>query len=652
MTREAAPGVQRTVGVGAGGARRERNAGKADRKARTTTRVGGATPRRRIDQGTARRERQVQPPRAIRPPAVRPPAPARVAEAGSRRRVTAIVLVVAVALAVFTGRLVWLQGIAGPAIAAQALDARLSTISTLGQRGEITDATGVPLAATVERYNVESNPKDVANYEGEHGEPGGAAGVAAQLAPLLGVGAAELGGELAADTTFRYLAKNVVPEVARQIAALGLPGVWVQKVSDRVYPKGTLAGNIVGFVNSDGKGLQGLEYTLDERLAGAPGEETYERGLGGQAIPGGFTQDDPATTGDSARLTLLSDVQWKAQEAADAQQAATGASSVAIVVMDARTGAVYAIADSGSIDPSNPGDAGAGALSRAVSDVFEPGSTGKIVTMAALIQEGLTTPTDQFEVPDRYQTTNGAGVIKDSHDHGVERLTTTGILAESSNVGTVMAGLRLTPQQRYDYLAKFGFGARTGIEMPGESGGILHPVAEWDGRTKHNVLFGQGLSVTAVQAASVYQTIANGGVRLTPHLLAGWQSPDGTFTAVEQGAGAQVVSPETAQAVLTMLESAVDDGTGSRAAIAGYRVAGKTGTAQELGTGGITASFIGVVPADAPRIVVGVFVRDPKTSIFGGSVAAPVFADVAGFTLAELGVAPSGSQPTLYPTTW
>lgn len=564
-----------------------------------------------------------------------------------------MVLVVVLLLAVFAVRLTWVQGIAGAAIAQEALRSRLTTVSLLGQRGQITDANGVPLAVSVERYDISVNQKQVAKYRGKDGVPDGAAGVAALLAPILAANQAELGGRLVGDSSFKYLQKDVMPDVARQIRALRLPGVMVDKVADRVYPKGTLAGNVLGFVNADGVGAQGLEHTLDGQLAGTPGQETYERGLGGQPIPGGYNEETPAATGSSARLTLLADVQWKAQAAADAQQAATGADSVAIVVMDAHTGAVYAVADSGSIDPNDPGKNGAGALSRAVSDVFEPGSTGKVVTMAALIEEGLTTPTEQFEVPDRFTIPiNGAGVIKDSHDHAVSRWTTTGILAESSNVGTVTVGQRLSPQQRFDYLTKFGFGSRTGIELPGESGGIVHPVDEWDGRTQFNVLFGQGLSVTALQAASVYQTIANGGVRVTPHLIAGWTAPDGTFTPAATAVSQQVVSAATAGQVLTMLESAVDDGTGNRAAIAGYRVAGKTGTAQELGTGGITASFVGTVPADDPRVVVGVFVRNPRTSIYGGTIAAPVFADVAGFALAELGVAPSGTPATLFPTTW
>lgn len=511
----------------------------------------------------------------------------------------------------------------------------------------------MPLAVSVERYDIGANLTTIAKYKGTDGVPDGAVGVAQLLAPILGLNPAELGGKLVG-TKFTYLAKSVAPDVARQVRALAIGGVSIDKVSDRTYPKGALAGNVVGFVGADGNGAQGLEYALQDELAGSSGSETYEAGLHGQAIPGGYDDTTPATQGSSARLTLLTDVQWKAQEAADAQKAATGADAVTIVVEDAHTGDVYAIADSGSIDPNNPGSAGAGALSRAVSSVFEPGSTGKVITMAALLENGLATPTSQYQVPDRFTTPNGAGVIKDDEDHPVENLTLTGILSESSNVGTVTVGQQLTPQQRYDYLTKFGFGAKTGIEMPGESKGILRPADEWDGRTKYNVMFGQGLSVTALQAVSVYATVANGGVKVSPHLVAGWTSPDGTYAPVTHDAGEQVISAATSSQLMTMLQSVVDVGTGTKAAIPGYRVAGKTGTAQELSTNGITASFVGVVPADSPRIVVGVFVSNPKTSVYGGTVAAPVFADVAGFTLSELGVAPSDTSAgtSTYPTTW
>ncbi|WP_456825232.1 peptidoglycan D,D-transpeptidase FtsI family protein [Cellulomonas sp. P5_E12] len=585
------------------------------------------------------------------PPGTRGGPPVGPVRPGSRRRMAFLTALVVLALAVFGGRLVYVQGLRGSSIAEQARNARLTSITLIGGRGQITDADGNPLATSVERYDISVNQKLIAKFKGTTNPavPDGAVGVAATLAPLLGMNAAELGGTLVGDRSFVYIRKGVLPEVAREIRKLGINGVNVDRVAERVYPNNTLAGNVIGFVNSNGVGLAGLEASLDPRLTGTAGSEVYERGRKGQAIPGGYTKDTPARQGDSVQLTIKSDIQWKAQSALDAQVAATGSDSGSLIVLDSTTGEIYALADSGSVDPNHPGEA-SGSLSSAVSDVFEPGSTGKVITMSAILENHVADPLSQWEVPYQYTTENNQ-TFKDSHEHGVLRLTTTGVLAESSNTGTVMIGQNLPAQTRYDYMAKFGFGAKTGIEMPGESNGILHPVDAWDGRTKYAVLFGQGVSVTAIQATQVFATIANGGVRVQPHIIKGWTSPDGTYTPVAAAAKTQVVSPETAKTVLTMMQSVVDDGTGASAAIPGYQVAGKTGTAENWSKG-ITASFIGVAPADDPRIAVAVILHNPKTSIYGGTVAAPVFSDVAGYTLSELGVAPSGTTGTLFPTTW
>ncbi|MGN8246410.1 peptidoglycan D,D-transpeptidase FtsI family protein [Cellulomonas soli] len=555
---------------------------------------------------------------------------------------------------VFGGRLVWVQGIHGSEVAALALEARLTPqIESIGTRGQITDTNGTALAVSVERYVVSVNQQVVEDYQGTNGTSDGAVGVAERLAPLLDMDPATLGAALVGDRKYKVIAKDVLPAVAREIRAEGLPGVGVDKKAERVYPNGDLAGNIIGFVNSNGVGLAGLEQALDGQLQGTAGSSVYERGLRGQPIPGGYNESTDAVPGDSVQLTLNADIQWKAQEAIDAQVAATGADSGAIVVMDTVTGEIYALADSGSLDPNNPGDS-TGSVTPSVSDVFEPGSTGKVITMAAALETGLVTPLTPFEVP--YQYTSNGQTFKDSHEHGLLKLTTTGILAESSNTGTLMIGEQLSLAQRYDYLSRFGFGSRTGIELPAESAGLLRDGDEWDSwdkRSQLSVLFGQSVSVTALQATSVFATIANNGVRAQPHLVKGWTSADGTYTPATVAAGTQVVSEQTADTVLSMLESVVDDGTGGKASIPGYRVAGKTGTAQNWTKPvGVTASFIGVAPADSPRIAVSVVLKNPRTSEFGGVVAAPVFSDVTAYALAELGVAPSGSQPTLFPTTW
>lgn len=585
-----------------------------------------------------------------RGPAGRVPPPRR-AEVAGRGRVVAMVVTIAVVLAVFAGRLVYVQVVAGPELAAEAREKRMTSISTIGARGEITDGQGVVLATSVERYNVVANQTQVAGYKAR-GSSGadGAAGVAERLAPLLGVNPAELGGQLVGDRGYVILARNVLPDVAREVRSLRLDGIGAEMVADRVYPKGAVAGNIVGFVNSKGEGLQGLEFALDDELRGTPGSERYERGRGGQPLPGGANEQQPAQEGRSVRLTLDSDLQWKAEEALRAQVAATGAEGGTIVVLS-RTGEVLALAESMAFDPNSPGTDATGALSKSVSDVFEPGSTSKVVTMAAALEEGLVTPTERFQVADRWQTPHGE-TIKDSHDHPVLPLTATGVFAESSNVGTILFGQRLSKQQRYDYLARFGLGSRTGIEMPGESAGLLRTPDKWQGRDEYAVLFGQAVSVNALQAASVFATIANGGVRVPPHMVAGWTDADGTYAPKDAPEGVRVVSEQTAADVLSMMESVVDDGTGGNAAIPGYRVAGKTGTAQRFNPSGYTSSFIGVAPADDPQVVTAVILHNPRTSTYGGVVAAPVFADVTGYALQQLGIAPSGTPPTLYPATW
>ena len=587
----------------------------------------------------------------------RTPRPGGPGVAQLNRRRAVLVVVVALLLTVFSGRLLWLQGIEGDAIAAEALQNRLSTAQLVASRGQITDSEGEVLATSVDRYDIVVNQKQIDTFSSKVDGTvySGAAGAAQLLAPLLEVNAAELGAKLDGDSGYRYVAKGVLPEVWQAVRELRINGITGEQVAERTYPNGDLAGNVLGWVNGEGEGAQGIEAMLDAELSGTPGTTTYERGRGGQQIPGGFQESTSATDGRSVQLTLNADLQWKAEQAIAAQVAATGSDSGSIVAIAPKTGEILAIAESTRVDPNNPGattDLLGG--SRAVSDVFEPGSTAKVITMAAAIETGVTDPLQQFEVPYQYTTSNNQ-TFKDSHEHAGERLTTTGILAQSSNTGTVMIGQNIPQQVRYDYLAKFGFGKKTGLEMPGESAGLLHPAEQWDGRSKYAVLFGQAVSVTAVQATDVFAIIANDGVRVAPHLVKGWTEPDGTYTPAAPAETTQVVSKGTADTVLTMMESAVDEGTGSTAAIPGYRVAGKTGTAQAWaadGTQGITASFIGVAPADDPEIALSVVLHNPRTSEWGGTVAGPVFSDVAGYALTELGVAPSGTQPQLFPTHW
>ncbi|GAA4717470.1 cell division protein FtsI (penicillin-binding protein 3) [Promicromonospora umidemergens] len=569
-----------------------------------------------------------------------------------------------VVVLVFLVRLVHVQLIEGPSLAAKAEAARTATAVTPAHRGDITDANGVTLATSVDRYTVVADPKAIKDFRGT-GRPhvdgrrveDGALGIAQLLAPILDLPKNELAARLVGDSRYEVLAKNVVPEAQRAISDLEIRAyIRTDLTSRRTYPSRTVGGSLVGFVDHEQTGRGGIEAAYDDILSGTAGSDTYERSLDGLRIPAAGQESVPAVPGDDVALTLVHDIQWKAQDAIDEAQRTSGSEYGIAIVQDARTGEIVALADSGAVDPNDRSTAAVAGGSRAVKDVFDPGSTGKVITMAAALEGGYWNPDSRFTVPDTYTTPNGQ-TFHDSHDHPVQRLTLTGVLAQSSNTGTVMVGEKIPLAERQDYLQEFGFGEPTGLGLPGESVGLMPPddVADWDGRTQYAVLFGQGLSVNAMQATSVFSTVANGGVRMAPTLFKGTTSPDGTVTPAEHEPGERVVSEETADTVVEMMEAVTEDGgTGTNAVVPGYRVAGKTGTAQMPAGDGWTymASFIGVAPADDPRYTVSVFLKSPSTSIFGGDVAAPVFSDIMGFTLQKMDVPPSKNNDRQLRTEW
>jgi cell division protein FtsI (penicillin-binding protein 3) len=587
---------------------------------------------------------------------------ARVGDPVVRQRVVSL-LVIALLL-VFAGRLVVIQGVRASELSQEALDQRLITKEVTTPRADIVDRNGVVLATTVDRYNIGVNQQMLASWSRTENGAVTAKGpldAAAILAPILGLDEAELGAKLVGDSTWVYIAKDVTPEVWELVEAEDISGVQPESVSERIYPNGAIAGNIIGFVGGSDEGpgttgLAGLELAFQDTLTGTPGSITYESGGNGTLIPTGVHEETAPVPGKTVVTTFDRDIQWYAQQRVAEALSNSGASRATVVVSDAKTGEIYALVDSHSVDPNDPGatdvkDRG----SRAVSTVFEPGSTAKVITMAAAIEEGLVTPTSHFTAPYKFTTDNGQE-FKDSHNNGTQKLTVAGVLAESSNTGTVQIGSLLTPKERYHYLTAFGLGEKTDVGLPGESNGILAYYKDWDGRQKYAVLFGQALSATAIQTAQVFQTLANGGVKVQPSIVKGYIDEHGNFTPRELEEPQRVVSEETATQVMTMLETVTQEGTGTLAKIQGYRVAGKTGTAQAACSDGaldcIVASFVGVAPADDPRIVVTVILYDPKSSIWGGEVAAPVFKDVATFALQELRVPPSDSKAHLYPTTW
>ncbi len=579
----------------------------------------------------------------------------RLGDPAKRQRM--ILVAVFVILAVFAVRLVYLQGIEGPALAATARDARVISGTLPADRGTIVDAEGTVLATSSKRYHIKADQQLVATYKRIKDKQvvgTGPRAAAKVLAPILGMTVPELAAELTGENRGKYLAKNVLPETWRAIRALNVQGIAAEEATIREYPNGAVGGNIVGFVNSEDKGSAGIEQIQDEQLTGTPGSFSMERARQGHQLPAGGQERTAAQAGKNVQLSTINDVQWKAQDAIDDAKRRTGATYGSIVIEDLTTGEILALAETGSVDPNDLGGSDPSTWgSRAVSEVFEPGSTAKVITMAAALETGIAKPTTQYVVKDRYKTSNGQ-VFRDALDHPKQQLTLAGIFAESSNTGTVQIGKDLPTQVRYDYLEKFGFGTKTGIGLPGESSGILHDVENWDGRTKYSVLFGQGVAVNAVQANQVFATIGNGGVRTQPHLVTGYVDSEGKVTPVEVAKPVRVISKGTAKHVLQMMETVVEDGTGGAAQIPGYRVAGKTGTAEAASEGSYkhyVASFNGIAPVDDPKLAVSVVLKYPGLE-YGGVVAAPVFADVTAFTLQYLKVPPSQSKAKEYALTW
>ncbi len=538
-------------------------------------------------------------------------------------------------LSLFAGRLLQLQGLEASTYAAQSRSGDRPPATIPAQRGDIVDVNGEPLASTVDSYNVAVDQTQVTN----------AAAYALQLEPLLDVDAVELQRTLSGDSRFTYLAKGVAGSAWRQVRALGLAGVSAEKVPARSYPAGAVAGNVVGFIGSDGAGLAGLEQSANTQLAGTDGTASYSPS--GERILSGTGNDQQPVPGTGLRLTLDRDVQWYTEQALAEAVEAAGADGGVAVVMETDTQEIAALASTPSVDPNRPGqtptdDRG----NRAVEEAYEPGSVFKPLTAAAVIEEGMAGPETVFSVPDNIE--RSGQVIHDYYDHPEQEMTLTGILAKSSNVGALLAAESIDKDAFRGYLEKFGLGTAPGLGLPAETAGLLP--GDWSDLTRDTIAFGQGVSVNAVQMASAYATIANGGVRREPSLVKATIDADGSETPVPATAPTRVVSEETAAAVTSMMEAVMGpDGTGKPAAVDGYRVAGKTGTAQRIDPAcgcyrGYNSSFMGFAPAEDPEYVVVVSLMEPRNGNSGGALAGPAFADIMEFALEQGGVPPSSTE--------
>ncbi|MFV0130329.1 peptidoglycan D,D-transpeptidase FtsI family protein [Streptomyces sp. HMX112] len=640
-------------------------------------------PRRRVP-GPARPVRPARPsPR--RPRQVpRSPAGGRTIRLGSPRpRLRLVSLGLTLVMLAFVVRLLQVQAVDADAYAARAEKNRYLSHKLTAERGEITDRAGIALATSVDAYDITADPKMFT--PGESRTPDAPEQAAALLAPILGADPAELVRKLKAPKSrYTLLArrqtpqvwnqikdlKNVFAEKARAEKAKGGPGVSVlagvfnEPSSKRVYPNGTLAAGILGYVNTDGRGGGGLESMLDKELAGKDGQITYAQS-GGRRVPTAGARETPAVPGSDIELTIDRDIQWAAQQAITQQVEQSRADRGYVIVQDARTGEVLAMANAPGFDPNDLSRADSAAMGNAaLQDAYEPGSTSKVMSMAAVLEEGVATPGTHVVVPNRLH--RGDRLFKDDIDHPTWYLTLNGVLAKSSNIGTILATGQLGATQEeanqvlHSYLRKFGLGRPSGLGYPGETSGILAKPQDWSTSQQYTIPFGQGLSLNAMQAASVYSTIANGGVRVEPTLVRGVKGPDGRFTPAPAPKRTRVVSEKTARTLATMLESVVgnEEGTGTKAAIPGYRVAGKTGTANrvdpQLGRyKGYTASFAGFAPADKPRVTVYCAIQNPTSgSYFGGQICGPIYKKVMEFALKTLQVPPTGAEPARLPVTF
>lgn len=565
-------------------------------------------------------------------------------------------------------RLAWLQGLdpKGLADAAKAQRTRVQTIPAL--RGEILDINGKVLARSVQRYNITVDQSAVANFKRYTDESRDPVEVTPtelvyELADILEMSDADVKAALDGDLKYKIVKENVTPAIYNKVDALGAPYIYGEILSDRKYPNGQVGGSVVGRFSiieeamdgSSGETRQvnnsvGIERTMGEHLAGIDGKRIYEISADGIRIPIGDEQNTPAQDGKSVRLTINQDVQYFAQQVVKARAEELKAEWGTAIVMDVRDGSILALADSSTMDPGAERFELADMNPRAITQVFEPGSTEKILTTAAVFEEGIAEPETVYDVPAELEIDQQT--ITDPFVHPAQKRTVAGIIADSMNTGTVMMGNKLTKEQRYNWLKKFGMGEFTGIELTGESQGLVSDWRDWDIRQQYTVLFGQGVAQSALQTSMIFQAMANKGVMLKPRIIDAVIDTDGTEEVREVAEGTRMVSEETARKTLQVMEAVVYQGGAKGAQINGYRVAGKTGTAENVGEGsstydGWTTSFVGVAPTENPRFLVSVTMHRPTTtaSAVGLANTTAQFAQIMEKTLHIYNVPRSTTEP-------
>ncbi|HVA42639.1 MAG TPA: penicillin-binding protein 2 [Acidimicrobiales bacterium] len=550
------------------------------------------------------------------------------------RRLGAMTLVICVVFVAVVARLVMIQQVHGAGYAAYGVSERTRALSITAERGSIVDRSGNVLAMSVALTTIYADPHQVTDPRLE----------ASELAPVLQLPQSQLQAELSTASGFEYLAHAVPDAEAAAVEKLNLPGIATEPESKRFDPDGTLAASVLGGVDYAGVGSSGVEYQYNARLAGKPGLQRLQEGLGGQAIPGTSQAIIPAVPGQSLELTLDSAIQYETESVLGQEIVSSHAIGGTAVIMQSKTGQILAMADLVA-DAKSPTGVGPAPSDTAVTRVYEPGSVMKGVTMSAALQTGVVVPSTRFVVP--YSVSLDGSVIHDAEVHPVEYWSIPDILAYSSNVGTLHVSQLLGTSRLYQYMRAFGLGSKTALDAPGESQGILPPPSNWSGTSIGTIPIGQGVAVTSMQMLDVYNTIANGGRYVAPSLVKGWVNQAGVLSPNPAPPGHRVVTAQTARQMTAMLVGVVKSGTGTEAAINGYDVAGKTGTAQKPNPtsagylpGQFMGSFVGFAPAEDPQLTAIVVLDRPTPVFYGGSVAAPVFSQIMAYAMRSLQIPP------------
>jgi cell division protein FtsI (penicillin-binding protein 3) len=552
------------------------------------------------------------------------------------RRLRAVFVVFSLLFLVVVGRLTQLQVVDGAPLEALGQQQRTRSVELAADRGSMLDRHGNDLALSLPRPTIYADPSQI-------DDP---AATAIALAPVLGIPVVDLTARLASDGEFAWVARQVSHEQAAAVADLHLAGIHQVDEQARIRPSDDLLRSVLGSVNVDSAGRAGLELQYDGVLVGDPGEVVLERDPNGRTIPGSRHEVTPARSGDDLVLTIDLGLQYAAESALAAQIERMGARAGTVIISVPGTGEILAMANL-----EVPGDGGAAVPTGnnlALTAVFEPGSVNKVITLAAALEEGVISPTSVLAVPDELQVSDH--LFTDHEPHPTSSWTPTDILATSSNVGTIMLARELGPDRIDSYLRRFGFGERTALDFPNESPGLLLDPGNWSGTSIGSIPIGQGIAVTPMQMLSAYNVIANGGRYVEPRLVLATIDADGERHDATPAASEQVVSETTARAVRDMMVAVVDAGTGRQAAIDGYAVAGKTGTARKPQDNGTyqdaagnyhyVTTFAGFVPAQDPQLSIIVVIDEPSASTYASAVSAPVFAELARYALRQYRIPP------------